>query len=283
MRKLVLRCLSVALIISILSMPMSVSANDDVNSEVNEISLTEEITITEENIQSVIANYDVPREVADSLISRINNGNSGDVLTLLVPVASNEDTSAYARSTTSSWSPIRIYEGHQLTDWVITIRNSHSPTSITSDATENNVLAFVGSLLAFTGGVLLKEIPLFGAFQSAFEFILGLETNEISPSSGDILTAAPQYLCYETFTYVVVSGEYYMGAHTYAAYVQQITWFAYYAAEHKQDTKITGATEAFESENYSNRSRTAVQWYSLGGLSDPPVYITLGDCEFLLN
>ena len=91
---------------------MPVSANDDVNSEVKEISLTEEITITEENIQSVINNYDVPIEVTDSLISRINNGNSGDVVTLLVPVASNEDTSAYARSTTSSWSPIRIYEGH---------------------------------------------------------------------------------------------------------------------------------------------------------------------------
>jgi hypothetical protein len=231
----------------------------------------------------MINNYDVPIEVADSLISRINNGNSGDVVTLLVPVASNEDTSAYARSTTSSWSPIRIYEGYQLTDWVITIRNSHSPTSITSDATENNILAFAGSLLAFTGELLLEEIPLFGVFRSAVEFILGLETDTITPSSGDILTAAPQYLCYETFTYVVASDGYYMGAHTYAAYVQQITWIAYYAADDMQDTEITGATGAFESENYSNRSRTAVQWYSLGDWSDSPVYIALGDCKFLLN
>ena len=45
---------------------------------------------------------------------------------------------------------------------------------------------------------------------------------------------------------------------------------------------LMGLTKFFESENYDDRNETAVSWYALGGWIDDTVYITIGDCQFML-
>ena len=62
------------------------------------------------------------------------------------------------------------------------------------------------------------------------------------------MEAAPQYICFDIFTYVAVDGAY----------------------------------KVFESANYDDRNATAVSWYALGGWIDDTVYIKIGDCQFML-
>lgn len=285
MKKFVSFSIILILIISMVTFPIRVQANDypDIDIHDNSVVESNSIVVTEDNIQRIINDYDVPQEVADSLFMRIDDRRTGDVVTLHMPFAQDETVSTGSQATTSNWSPIRIYDGHQLTDWVVTIRNGYSMTPITSQANANNILSFVGSVAGYTGSVFLDCIyPFGGALITAAQFILGLETNYVAPSSGDKLEAAPQYICFDTFTYVVVGGERYLGCRTYSSYVEQITWYAYYAAEHKQNTKVTILTKFFESANYDDRNATAVSWYALGGWIDDTVYIKIGDCQFML-
>lgn len=77
------------------------------------------VEVTIENLSSIVSDCAVPEEVVEALRERLARADSGEVVTLFVPTTLSAETSIQSRTTTSNWSPIRNYQGYQLTDWVI--------------------------------------------------------------------------------------------------------------------------------------------------------------------
>ena len=285
-RQLVALC---AAFIIIFCTPSFVSAND--NNACELVPVTEEdfavnnsITMSLSNFSRVVEDYDIPVEVAECITEKLETATAGDVVSVIIPYSVPDNTSASQRASSGSWSPIRNYNGYQLTDWVVTIQNAYSMTSIRSSTYGNNILSFCDTIIASSAGTVLDRITPFGSVGvTACQYILGLETNTVTPTSGDKLQAAPKYICYDTFTYVETPNGKLLGAHTSAASVQSISWYAYYAQTHTQKTKTVSCSRMLESLNYDNRSAKAVQWYSLGGWSDDPVELKIGDIRFTLQ
>lgn len=285
-RQLVALCTA---FIIILCTPSFVSANDNNASELvpvteEELTANNSITVSLSNLSSVVKDYDIPVEVAECIAEKLANATAGEVVSVLIPYSAPNDGSVSQKASSGSWSPIRNYNGYQLTDWVVTIQNAYSMTSIRSSAYGNNILAFCDTIIASSAGTVLGRITPFGsAGVTACQYILGLETNLVTPTSGDKVQAAPNYICYDTFTYVQTSEGKLLGAHTSAASVRSISWYAYCAQKDKVNIKTVSYNRMIESLNYDNRSAKAVQWYSLGGWSDDPVELKIGDIRFTLE
>lgn len=284
MKKLLSALIVLSLVLT--AFPINAFAADISANEFNPMSATaiaHTITISESNLSEMIATYDIPEEVANCISQKIANSSLNQQISVIVPYSLDDFVPAVQRSS-GSWSPIRIYNGYELTDWVVTESNGYSMTTIRSSAHSNNILSFCGSIVTYLGSVVLDRVSAFGsAAITACQFILGLDTNVVNPTSGDKLQAAPRYTCYDTFTYVQLDGQKYLGAHTYYVNLQSISWYAYSASENVSNTKTETRSNWYASTNYNNRSAAAVQNYSLGGLIDNSVSIKIGDVYFYLS
>lgn len=158
-------------------------------------------------------------------------------------------------------------------------------TPIASAAGGANVLSFCESVLCFAAGKLADSFSPFGsALVTPGQFALGLQSNDVYPTSGDKAEAAPMYTLREIFTYVETPDGDVLGCRTSSVRLESIAWYAYYAEKHLQNTEIRYySNKMYESENYSNRRKVAVQYFAAGGHYDQPVRLEIGDASFVFQ
>ncbi len=274
--------ISVCLILSLVA-PLSVYATPSESPDEGGQSLEGvEIYITSENIDEVAEKYQIPSEVVMYLESKLNTASR-----LYVTASySNENSSTVSpNSVSASWESPPPYGGYNLKDWVVTEKNAFGMEPVASSANGTNVLAFCESVFCFAAGKLADSFSSFGSgLVSIGQFVLGLQPNEIYPTSGDKAEAAPIYTLREVFTYVVTPDGDVLGCRTSSIRLEGITWYAYYANEHKVDTKIKYySNKMYESENYSNRRQVAVQHFATGGHYDQAIRLKIGDATFVFQ
>lgn len=240
------------------------------------------IYITSENIEEVAEMYQIPKEVVQYLESKLSTTNR---LYLSSSSTIEDGTNVSPNSISTSWETQAPYGGYNLKDWVVTEKNAFGMTPIASAAGGANVLSFCESVLCFAAGKLADSFSPFGsALVTLGQFALGLQSNDVYPTSGDKAEAAPMYTLREIFTYVETPDGDVLGCRTSSVRLESIAWYAYYAEKHLQNTEIRYySNKMYESENYSNRRKVAVQYFAAGGHYDQPVRLEIGDASFVFQ
>lgn len=279
MRKIRIICALLTLVITfnVMSIPQAFAAEIHETDSDFVVNAEGAVRITKNNLCAAIKTFEIPQEVAQALAEKMKQPTTQKELYLVVP---NYPTKANAYS----WENRHPYKGYYVKDWVVVSTNGHAMTPLGGSAAGKNAMAFAESLGFYIAGVLVDQIIAFGsAGVTLCQFVLGLEPNTISASSGDKASAAPSFTCHEYFTYVETPDGDVLGCRTAKTYLNQVSWHAYYAKSHENNTKTKTYNKLIKSNNFDNRYDLAVQHFAIGGFIDQEIHLKIANKYFILQ
>lgn len=189
----------------------------------------------------------------------------------------------YEKANVYSWENGHPYKGYYVKDWVVVSTNGHDMTHLGGSAAGKNAKSF-GESHFYIDGVLVDKIAAFGsAGVTLCQYVLGLENNTVSASSGDKASAAPSFTCHEYFTYVETPNGDMLGCRTAKSYLNRISWYAYCANSHLCNTKTKSYNKLIKSNNFDNRYDLAVQHFAIYGFADQEIYLKIANKYFILQ
>lgn len=259
------KVISIVLVISfIININSSILVYATTNKKVKVVN----IEVRKSNVDKVIKEYNVPKEVEIEL-KKIYKKYPKSKITL-----SNEDKED--RSSSPSWSSYRTYKKHKIRDWIITKDSTFEMENIESGM---EALGVIDIFWIVAGEV----VGLFGKGASyslsIAQAIIGNKTS-YSPADGDFLEAAPSFTCKEKFTYVYIGDDYYLGTKSYRAQIKSISWRLYLDSVNRDYQKRRVYNRIITTEHYNRPDEAAINSYSDGGTIDEPPTFNIGKAVF---
>lgn len=281
MKKIALFGLILVLCINLI--PINVYATENSYISTNEMDIQEQLTnnsnqvpVNRTNIERIVDEYDVPSEVSDYLQTLIKE--NVEVILNVPNVVNGGDTASV-----NSWSPVRQYAGYELKDWVVTVNNAYAMTSVKSSPGSDTFWDFILTAAVYVGEKMVDYEPVSLGLTAA-EFFFGLESDEISPQSGDKIQAAPHYTAYQTFTYVSTDQGDVLGARTCCTYVYKVHWYSYCQSKNLTEQYYVNYNgKQYLTDHYNNRDAVAVQYHTTNAVIDPEIRLKLGEKYFIIS
>lgn len=243
------------------------------------------LNITPRNWEYLASNEKIPIEVRIRISELLENASEKTCITLITPSSNPE----LRTSTSLGWSYPRQYNGYTLKDYIIKVQNAFDMENIkTSTASNPQLAAQFGEYIAIScGSSLLEKVkPYGGLANTIIDFIiftLGLDSDVITPASGDKVNAAPKYTTHEYYTYVETLNGDVHGATTYASNLESVMWYFYSEKNHQQYSNSYSYNKMKYSTNWNDRDRIAFQSHTNIPSVDDRISVKIGTKTFVLS
>lgn len=237
-------------------------------------------TITAENLDSYVAEYRIPLEVAIGLRSALENATEDTVVTLQIPSDEVQQADGLSSYATNGWSDPITYNGMVMKDYVITTQAKHEYKNILSSAG-----SFSEIIAVYLAGKLYDSILPFGAELSTLaDLMVSCGNSPFVATPGDQAEFAPAYTRSQYYTYVITTAGEMLGTVSYRSNLDYILWTYYYQANHNNPmfgiSYYDNAT--YQTPSFANRYYYAYLNYSTAPRVDDPVEIVIGGSSFYI-
>lgn len=282
-KKIISFILSIMLVVCIIS-PPSVYATEFELADGNDIETSGGmICITSENIKDATEQYHIPKEVVQYLEAKLRNTSTNELYVASPDAVARTGSIIRQTAPSTGCVDLGIHNGYRLKEWIVTTKNGFNQEQLGGSAAGRNALSFAKTLLFYALGAFLGEVTPFGsAGVTLVEYTWGLESDTITPTSGDKASAAPKYTAFEYFTYVETPEGDMLGCRSSMSVLETITWYCYSYQKHDQKFNTMTYYKTICSPNHINRKDLAVQNFAGGGFLDVPVTLVIANKHFLL-
>ena len=166
------------------------------------------LNVTSSNVAELYDCKDLPVEVLQSISEILERHPNAEIE---VFNHYKPDTTLSPLASESYWGSTRTYNGYTLKDWYIKTTDAFDMCLVLPDSSWQYAMSFSTQMIAsYASNILSYLNPFLSYGVTAAQYLIS-NGNTYYASAGDKLNAAPQYICYEKFTYVYIDGQAYLG------------------------------------------------------------------------